>query len=585
VANRISCAAPSFCVALVDRPLLNSFGWAGTQNRVDYWRADQGWSPGPLILSSSAAVDLSCTSATFCAAVDQVGRLSTFNGSGWTDAAPAPSDGNWYRAMSCATQASCTAVTDTWLVHWDGASWGTPVALAAAGSPGDIACPTTSSCITVSRQGSYRWDGVQWSLLTTSLTSQQIRCLSAQFCVALSTNTYGGSTYFWDGTEWSGPQAVPTPLSGPEAPRSVACATTTRCFLLAGGDGNSSGWDYTGVATWDGTSWSPIKNLSDNVHSQGGGDLDCADATTCVLIGDGVGFARSWDGQTWSSPVVMDAGAGIPTSISCTSTAFCMAVDGGGFAVTQTNGAWSAPVVVAPGVHLVRVSCASPSFCLAGSDGGDQYTTDVYTWSGSSWSAVTRLGNNAGLEDVSCPTVGFCAVLDGRGGAYLFKDGSWTSMPTDPSVGLYRLACTSDVSCVATGYNKSTGAGLVLDWDGITWHQGTGQGGLSEIACGTDGSCMVPSEAWINNAWTAMPPVPSGSGLYDQLGCYTATFCLASRYEETYLWDGTQWSTATQASPYPGSWGWISGISCPAQGYCVAIDDSGDALVGTSVAP
>src|SRR5580692_3605399 len=70
------------------------------------------------------------------------------------------------------------------------------------------------------------------------------------------------------------------------------------------------------------------------------------------------------------------------------------------------------------------VSCPSPSFCMAVLESGYAATYD-----GTRWSRPTRLSSSAGEPDsVSCPTVSFCLVVDARdSSAFVFNGSTWSS--------------------------------------------------------------------------------------------------------------------------------------------------------------
>ena len=70
--------------------------------------------------------------------------------------------------------------------------------------------------------------------------------------------------------------------------------------------------------------------------------------------------------STWLSPTLIDGGEGL-SSVSCTSTTFCMAVDSGGDALRYNGSTWSSPSAIVSGEGLTSVSCTSTSsaFCIA----------------------------------------------------------------------------------------------------------------------------------------------------------------------------------------------------------------------------
>ena len=73
------------------------------------------------------------------------------------------------------------------------------------------------------------------------------------------------------------------------------------------------------------------------------------------------------------------------------------------------------------------VSCPSASFCMAVLESGYAATYD-----GTTWSRPARLSSSAGEPDsVSCPTVSFCMAVDARdSSAFVFNGSTWSSAPS-----------------------------------------------------------------------------------------------------------------------------------------------------------
>jgi hypothetical protein len=72
--------------------------------------------------------------------------------------------------------------------------------------------------------------------------------------------------------------------------------------------------------------------------------VSCAPASSCTAaIGGGVG---TFNGSSWSGPVCP---GGDPSSLSCPSSAFCLAGDSTGHVIRDDDGSWGAPVSVDPG--------------------------------------------------------------------------------------------------------------------------------------------------------------------------------------------------------------------------------------------
>jgi hypothetical protein len=96
--------------------------------------------------TSGILTSVSCPTSSFCAAVDNQGHASAWNGSSWSAAATADSGADM-QAVSCQSASSCFAVSVTGsVVRFNGSSWSTPLSV----DPGEVAeslsCPTTRFC-------------------------------------------------------------------------------------------------------------------------------------------------------------------------------------------------------------------------------------------------------------------------------------------------------------------------------------------------------------------------------------------------------------------------------------------------------
>jgi hypothetical protein len=139
-ANPIACGAPGRCVGanVVDAGSLGSFD-------------GRAWTPGASADHRDVTA-IACASATFCAAVDVVGRVMVFNGQAWSRPRRIDSQGS-PTAVSCPSRALC--VVGDWHGHvltYNGRRWGPPVKVAARLIVG-ISCPTATFCEAIDAAG------------------------------------------------------------------------------------------------------------------------------------------------------------------------------------------------------------------------------------------------------------------------------------------------------------------------------------------------------------------------------------------------------------------------------------------------
>ena len=114
---------------------------------------------------------------------------------------------------------------------------------------------------------------------------------------------------------------------------SVTCPSST--FCVAGGNfQDSSGNGQAFVSVWNGTTWTDSR-VAASLNNGGFASItsvSCSSSTFCVAgdsSGNGQAFVSVWNGTTWTDSQVAAAlytglGAGI-TSVSCSSSNFCVA--------------------------------------------------------------------------------------------------------------------------------------------------------------------------------------------------------------------------------------------------------------------
>jgi hypothetical protein len=343
------------------------------------------------------------------------------------------------------------------------------------------------------------------------------------------------------------------------------------------------------------------------------GELDsvsCLTVAFCMAAGwfdatasaDDTTLVEQWNGSSWSLDPSPNNGTGENDllGISCTSTAFCVAVGYGQVTdstedttlVEQWNGTtWS--IVPSPNIgtsynDLYDVSCTSPTFCMAGgyNDAAQSSsdTTLLEEWNGVSWSVVTSPNIGTGDNDID------------------------------------RVSCTSPTFCVAVGYGDATSGSddqtLVLQWNGTTWslvsspNVSNDGNDLDGVSCVTNSMCVAVGysmsagpeldsnlvEQWNGNQWTmtSVPDAasPYGNGL-DSIDCYGPTSCAAGGYSFTeslssgyeyqnqaLTWNGTTWAQSNIPSPSTTTpEAFIGTVSCVGGAMCIAV---GGAYVGSS---
>ena len=309
----------------------------------------------------------------------------------------------------------------------------------------------------------------------------------------------------------------------------------------------------------------------------------CLTADNCMAVGNynalppgavAHGLAERWNGRRWL--VVPTPGVRIfalLSGVSCTAPTFCIAV---GWRTSQTlverwNGAsWS---IVASANRprwsdnlLSAVSCRTSKDCSAVGTyfGGYGQYTEIQHWDGKHWvlvpspnvTPVANPGND--LLGISCTTGSACVAVGATGtaaGALAERrtGRGWQVMPTAAGSRrgdvLRSVKCTSNTNCFAVGY---TGAGksLIERWNGTTWsimasQNRTANNALLAVKCVTDADCVAVGGQSLN-----APTI--GSRLIEH-------------------WNGTAWSIVPSPGPAPTAQSYLSGVSCPTAGNCIAV--------------
>lgn len=249
--------------------------------------------------------------------------------------------------------------------------------------------------------------------------------------------------------EWSSPTLVDPNLSL----ASVSCPSASFCAAVDG---------LGNALTFDGTSWSAPKP----VPGAGGlSAVSCTSSTFCLAIGHNVA-AYTFNGNTWTQTSAFDtAGTYSWPSVSCTSTTFCVAV-GNTLAAPDLSTAqvleaskvfngstWSAATTISWGWvngwsdgAVLSVSCVSTAFCVAAELQPSSGEGSEVAFNGTSWSPIGQYDYYSPVMAVSCVSTTSCMAVDGIGNAISLTE----LTKIDGNQSLTAVSCASDVFCMAT---------------------------------------------------------------------------------------------------------------------------------------
>jgi hypothetical protein len=284
----VSCPSARFCMAVLVS------GYAARYDGTTWTQ--------PTRLSSSAGEpdSVSCPTVSFCMAVDALDSSTfLFNGSTWSSAPsisdPVPSTQRGMASVSCSSPSFCAAVDNgSNAFTFNGTSWSPATAIDPGHELSTVSCPSTSFCAAVDYGPNViTFNGTSWSkpsAIDPGSYLQAVSCASASFCVAIDRK---GNAFTFNGSTWSAPvNADPNGLTMGEGGISwpvVSCPTSNFCAAVDGAGGN--------VVTFDGHSWTtPVTVDSEAANSVSGPVLEflmsvsCPSAMFCVA-GDSIGHA------------------------------------------------------------------------------------------------------------------------------------------------------------------------------------------------------------------------------------------------------------------------------------------------------
>lgn len=536
VLSSVSCPTSTFCLAV---------GTLGDQGVAASWTRGV-WSRVRVIDPDGTLAAVSCPSTVFCMAVGAA--AISWNGTEWSTPSSVDPDGDGMDAISCPTASFCLAGDEVGAaLTWRGTSWSTPYAV----NPEYVAltsvsCSSADFCMVLGLSGTEHtltdgsWSGaVQTPLshLDSFAIDVDLSCAASSSCMAIGGDTsndvssaqplnwplFGGSpeyTSSWNGMSW-------TPLHRLNAGRSVfgvtvaiSCAGPGTCLVLANG---RTGLGMASYA-WEKNKWSPPVEL--DVRTGRLSSISCRTAAFCKAV-DWSGDVLTWNGRSWSDPSLIDPN-GYLASVSCASVHACVAVDWSGRAFLWNGRTWSKPMAIDRDA-LTAVSCPMPRYCVAVDSRGG-----VLTWDGVAW-RLQLLADASEFDSVSCYSSAFCAAGSWSwvNTAFVKHGGSWSVTKLQGTEPLYWVSCPTQSHCEAVGAFGS------FSWSGSRWVL-SGRTGMSAVSCAQPSFCMgaAPTgKAYIWNGRTWSGHTMLANDAIEVVSCPTRNFCMALDSQgNAYTW-------------------------------------------------
>lgn len=504
--------------------------------------------------------------------------------------------------------------------------------LSPAFTPSTIDCVTATVCqatasggLAVSHDGGRRWT---WEAAPGGVAPTQVTCATADRCWAVVDAGLNGGGYV-DVTTDGGARWTPTPLPGfrrhiPLTVAAMACPSPQECvavgtagstvpkaavqaaYLVRTGDGGRS-WRAVALAT--GT---PLLQ-----------SVSCPTARRCVAVGGHRILVSGSGGRQWRQERAPEP-VGRLASVSCWTATRCLAVGtvaphpsiGGANrpvgAVTGDGGRrWQAVTLPSAVAALTQVACTAAGTCVV----TGPYVTGPpilarTTDGGHHWTTMAAPGPATGAAGyLDCPIAGRC--LDATGAGLFAADplgGSWVGVTTPGPVPTSEYDTPAAVSCPAPGdwtvasrFMALAGGGsaapfplaLTTTDNGHRWRSSTVANSDVQtrpgVSCPTTSTCQIVDAAGLyrstdgGGSWSRQPlPAAASSPGADPMSvsCPDTQVCVAvglgSQGVAVIATDdaGATWTTANA----PAADGALSGVSCAADGTCVAVGATTEVL-------
>ena len=307
--------------------LLSAIAFASAGAFATPARASQGWTPPKTIDDGATLTAISCPSARYCMAVDELGGAVTFNGRSWgRRMVPKPGWNLQFGSVSCVAGGLCAVGDLEGNVLTHGKSWSAAV----------------------------RVSPIEWMVPASPVES--VSCSAVTFCYAVT--SFGRAVQF-NGSTWGAPLTI----DANGVPTSVSCTSRSFCAAVDA---------YGYILRFNGSSWTARKRVDGNEVLI---SVSCTSRTFCIAV-DQKGKRVEYNGRSWSRPRSIDQvrdRMGSLRAVSCASRTFCVAVDGNGNAVKYNGRSWTLHAVLSRPLQngfLDSVSCPSVGYCSAVSSAG-----------------------------------------------------------------------------------------------------------------------------------------------------------------------------------------------------------------------
>jgi hypothetical protein len=399
----------------------------------------------------------------------------------------------------------------------------------------------------------------------------------------------------------------------------ISCGSPTDCVAVGG-----KAVQFTSDA---GNASPPHWSAPEIITQKTINGVSCPTSSLCVAVAsDGTAFRSTDGGQSWSQPVTVAAGTGLP-AVSCTAGGVCLTDDvNAGLYVSADGGQTWAPEGETP-APFGAFSCVPDRVCVAiGLAGNSVFVSrDVGGSSPPTWTQARIDTADGGpfLTDLSCSANDVCVAVDTFGAAFVSTDvgsasPSWSRALIDGTgsleaglVPLVSVTCAENAAdtatdlCVAGDFLGSTaistdvGAGPAawtvlptFDTGDVAATDGLGGMGalLYPVTCVSTGWCVasdalgdatyavVPAGDPAGTVWSTPPVGINGVDQLSRVSCaQNGQLCAAldtTGHAVTSTDAGAHWSAPVAIAPYPGGLRFGADVSCVSDGACIAVENT-----------
>jgi hypothetical protein len=453
-----SCPNAAFCAGLAGGDVLTSSHPSGGRRA---WKITN-------IDGAARLFNLACASASFCLAMDSLGRVvySTDPAGGaarWHFSAGVPGDAN-LTAVNCLSASLC---------------------LARDRSNNHVIASSTDPT-----NGSAGWR----ETVVNGKAIQGLSCVRPSFCAVATAYGFVAST--------ASPASLPphwtsANIDGFTAVTDVGCASPGLCLAA-----DEAGRTLTSVNPTGGArAWRAAHIDGTNLIS----NINCPTAAFCAVVSSDGNLLTSTDpaGSVASDWHKISVPSGL-SDLSCQTKSFCAGVDGAGLLTSaDPAGSPSSWQQASVPVAMTHLTCPGSGLCVAVKVGTLDH--DLVTTVDPAASAPvfkTTVFSSYTIDKVYCPAVSLCVAVgtDSAGRIFFFNsthpDAGITAWHVSGAPAIGQLACPSKTECIVLKYNplpNEPGAMFTTTDPAAArpiWHESTAPLNLASLSCPTAKLCV-----------------------------------------------------------------------------------------------